>query len=302
MNYGFDNNKFYFEFSPANRPIGNLRQEAELRAREIFAIEGTKVLGLSGGIDSQITLHSFLSQGFSVNTVFFHTPGHNDHELNNVKFLDAKYSIKTEVITIDPYAHRDEIEQMSAELDIPGKYQLLQRAYAKHLPDDWHYIQNLQDPFVWVFATYKRYGFCQGYYSPEVSRIRAMESLNRKGQFILFGGTAEYLVAMIDNDIHRAGLASAQFFDGNGLAKANTELTTHDRWDYYLKPLVYANLWGNEIEYFPKSNGYERLEFLYLTNPEKSREHAICIPLPEFIEQIKSGTETKRFYENVPPI
>jgi len=300
MNYGFDNDKFYFEFSPANRPIGNLRQEAELRAREISAIEGTKVLGLSGGIDSQITLHSFLSQGFSVNTVFFHTPGHNDHELEYVKLLDSKYSIKTEIITINPFEHREEIEQMSIELDIPGKYQLLQRIYAKHLPSDWHYIQNLQDPFVWVYTNYDRYGFVQGYYSPEVSRMRAMASLNRTGQFILFGWTAEYLISMVDNDIHRAGLASARFFDGNGLTKPNTHLTTDDRWDYYLKPLVYANLWGNELDYFPKSNGYERLDFLHLTNPAKSRQHAIVIPYRELIDQVKSGSETKRYYENVP--
>ena len=78
-------------------------------------------------------------------------------------------------------------------------------------------------------------------------------------------------------------------------------LTTGDRWDYYLKPLVYAHLWGNELEYFPKSNGYEQIDFLHIETPGKTRQHAIVIPLPEFLNQIKSGTETKRYYENVPP-
>ena len=65
MHWGFDeNNKFYVEHASCTRPAGDLREESDRRARDIYLNNPSKImLCLSSGLDSQIALVSFLKQG-----------------------------------------------------------------------------------------------------------------------------------------------------------------------------------------------------------------------------------------------
>jgi len=74
MKYGFDNGKFYIDYQSCMNGHGNMREESDRRAVEI-AEQGNKcMLGLSGGLDSQSVLHSFVTQDIPLETAFLIYP------------------------------------------------------------------------------------------------------------------------------------------------------------------------------------------------------------------------------------
>ena len=77
IQYGRDDNDFYIEFKSKSREVGNIRQEFEIRARQLYEENDNIVLGISGGLDSQVMMHSFFSQGLNVKTSFMYVPNCN---------------------------------------------------------------------------------------------------------------------------------------------------------------------------------------------------------------------------------
>jgi len=88
IQYGRDDNDFYIEFKSKSREVGNIRQEFEIRARQLYEQKDNIVLGISGGLDSQVMMHSFLCQGLNVKTSFLYMPGYNDNEYECIKILE----------------------------------------------------------------------------------------------------------------------------------------------------------------------------------------------------------------------
>lgn len=296
MNYGFDNDKFYVEFVSCSRPVGNMKQESDRRALEIAEQGSRLVLCLSAGIDSQSVLHSFYTQGIPLETVFFYMPGYNDYEYNNLQVVIEKYGIKCDIIDLDPIAIKDQV-LADVETYRLSSNQAIQKAFISLLPDDVDIIQMVHDPFVKVSPTGQFYYF-QGYHDPEISKIRLHEALNRKGKFIAYGQTSEFLYSILNDDVYKAALYTHKYFDGNGLKKEHAELDTLDRWDYYIKPIIYGKYWKDELIYFPKFGGWENVP--YTVGNKWFRQNGVAIPYFEFLEFLNSGTgNTKRYYENV---
>ena len=105
-------------------------------------------------------------------------------------------------------------------------------------------------------------------------------------------------LSIIGDDIFKAALISAKYFDGNNVIHPNKDLKTVDRWDFYIKPLLYGKYWGNALSYFPKYAGFETVEYLH--GNANFKKHAVGIPYDKLIEFIKTpGAITKRFYQNV---
>jgi hypothetical protein len=297
MIYGFDNGKFYIDFKSCERPHGNMKEESDLRARQLAETGSKFLLGFSGGLDSQSVLHSFHTQGIPLETALLYLPGYNDNEYEQVKFIDKKYGIKSHIVDLDPMAVKNEILEISEKHDIPGKNNILQAKFLSLLPDDYDFIQMVHDPFVYVSPSYNLY-YYQGYYLPEINRDRAFNMLERKGKHIFYGDTTEFLLSVIDDEIFRAAFIAAMYYDGNGLDLPDKKLKTFDRWDYYIKPLLYGKYWGDTLTYFPKYQGFENID--YLKGNPKTRKHGIAIPYYEFLNFLNTpGGQIKRFYENV---
>ena len=297
MIYGFDNGKFYIDFKSCERPHGNMKEESDLRAKQLAETGSKFMLGFSGGLDSQSVLHSFYTQGIPIETAFLYLPGYNDNEYEQVQFIDKKYGIKTHIVDLDPMTVKDEILEISEKHDMPGKNNILQAKFLSLLPDDYDFIQMVHDPFVYVSPTYNLY-YYQGYYLPEINRHRAFERLGRKGKHIFYGDTTEFLLSVIDDEIFKAAFVAARYYDENGLDLPGKKLKTFDRWDYYIKPLLYGKYWGDSLTYFPKYQGFENID--YLKGNPKIRVHGIAIPYYEFLTFLNTpGGQIKRFYENV---
>lgn len=298
MKYGFDNGKIYIDLVSSRGRCGTMREESERRARDIVKLNDKNLLCLTGGLDSQSVLHSFHTQGIPLETVFLYLPTYNDNEFEQVKIIDKKYGIKTQIIDFDPMSCKDEIEQLSIDLDIVGKNHLLQRKFVSLLPTNYNVIQCMHDLFVYISPTNNRY-FCQGFHSNECSRQRALDSLNRIGKNIIYEDTPEYTLSILDDDIFKSALYSAKYFDENNASIPDANLKTTDRYEYYIKPLLYGKYWKDELIYFPKYKGFEKIKYLNEKN-SKTRKHMISVPYDELVSFLKTpGSITKRYYENV---
>lgn len=299
MNFGFENDKFYIELTSRSRAVGTMREESDRRARELAEqYSGNFLLGNSGGLDSQSVIHSFVTQGIPLETAFLHLPRYNDNELEQVRIIDKKYNLTTEIISLDPYEIKDEIISTAEALDIPAKNNVLQRKFLSMLPEHYNFIQMVHDPFVYVHPNYSKLSYLQGFYLPEIARTRAFASLERSGANIFYGNSEEFLLSIIGDDVYKGALLASRYFDESGLTHPNKYLKTVDRWDMFIKPILYGKYWGDELTYFPKYAGFETVDYLH--GNSKFKQHAVAIEYFELLDFLRTpGAITKRFYANV---
>jgi hypothetical protein len=236
-------------------------------------------------------------------------PGYNDIEYNRIPLVEKQWGIKIQIIDMDimklepkiiSYANKERMNPIT----------VVHRFFAQMLPDDIDLVQIIHDPFVYI-STKKELYYYQRYNSPELSRQRAIDSLGRAGKFIAFGDTIEFLYSILNDDVFKGAFYSNEYFDGNGLIKPGFDihLKTSDRWDYYIKPIIYGKYWHDELLYFPKFGGWENIPFMNgiytgetLENDgEKwSREHGIMMKYWNLLEHLGNiNGPTKRFYKNL---
>jgi hypothetical protein len=300
MKYGFEGDRFFLDLESCSRPHGTFREEHERRAQDIAAASNNIWLSLSGGVDSQSMLHSFMLLGVPVTCAFMHLPGYNDNEYDQIKILDKKYGgLKLEIVTFDVQAIEREVVYEGIRRDMPTLINILQRKFLSALPGDCDLVQQAHDPFVWINPESRNSYYYQGYYLPEISRARMFESVKRTGRVFFWGDTPEMLASILDDEIYRSAVYTSEYFDGNGAIIEGKYLRTVDRWDYYIKPLVYGKYWKDELIYFPKFAGTEKIN--YISGNEKFKKHAVVIPYFKFLDFLNSNDgHTERFYENVP--
>jgi len=308
MIYGFEDNKFYIDMPTISRTVNNMRDENDQRALEIAQSVDKITLGMSTGIDSQAMLHSFVTQDIPVECVFLYTPGYNDIEYNRIPQIEERWGIKVQILDLDIMKYEDEIvEYCNNEHMSP--INSVHRLFLKQLPESCNLVQMIHDPFVYV-STKKELYYYQWYNSPEISRPRANEGLNRSGKYIAYGDTIEFLYSILNDDIFKGAFYSNQYFDGNGLERPGVDihLKTSDRWDYYIKPIIYGKYWRDELIYFPKFGGWEHFPFMRdgytkLNQDYKlawPREHGIMMKYWKLLEHMGNvNGPPKRYFENL---
>lgn len=303
MNYGFDETgKYWVEFKSSSRPVGNMREEHERRAREIADSSDNIWISLSGGVDSQAMLHSFHLLGKPVQCLFMHLPGYNDNEYEQVKILEQKYKFKANIVSFDIMSMEEEIVSLSDSSNVLNRAHVLQSRMLKYIPDDCDYLQMNHDPFVWVNPQTGKSFYFHGYHRPETARARMFEMMGRSGRNIFWGDTPEFLCSILNDSVFKGAIHTARYFDQSGLSHPTKFLTTVDRWDMFIKPIIYGKYWQDELIYFPKFAGSENVSFLKgYSKPMFEREHAVIVPYFEFCDFLKRGDgSTWRISANVP--
>lgn len=292
---GLDPNDFFVEIDSANSVVGNFREESEKRARYITDNVTRPVIAVSSGVDSQIVVHSFYSQGLNIESAFLYMPGYNDTEYKQLNLLCSKYGIKPMIVELDPYKIKDEIFQLASEFDISYTH-AIQRKFFEALPADANIIQGIAGPdFV---KKEGKFFYLESYYSFEVSKVRAFKSLGRKTNIISWERNSEILLSILQDDAIKSFLYTYDYFINNGLTyKDNQKVSVIDMWDLYIKPLVYARHWKNELEYFPKLQGIENIDYIMTAKKNPYSEKCILIPYRELLDLLRSNNETKKFKE-----
>lgn len=298
ITHGFENNKFYIDYRSCSRAAGNMREEHERRAKEIAEDSSKLCVCLSSGVDSQSILHSFYNLGVDFETAFLYLEGYNDNELEQLRILEKKYNITTNIVELDILKIMPYIELENTRVDTSIKNSILQREFVKQLPDYWDVVQMPHDPFVYVNPDSGNSYFYLGYYSPELSRERAFESMSRKGKYYFWCESPEFTLSILSDETFQAAIHTARYFDGNEVTHPNKYLQTVDRWDYYIKPLIYGKYWKDELIYFPKYGGVEKIP--NFSGNTLMRKHATVTPYFDLINFLKQPEQTMRIYENVP--
>jgi hypothetical protein len=296
INFGFEQDKFYIQYDSCDRLVGNLRQEFELRARELHNLNRKLILGLSAGLDSQSVLHSFFSQGLNIDCAFLYQPGYNDIEYKNIKFLEKKYGFKTMVVDIDPIKERERVMHLHQHLTLPPN-QILHMIFLERLPKDASILQGIHGP---DFLRYNDEWYVfESANSFEISRLRAFLTVERNGKILGFERTPEILLSLLNDDIVTAFLYAHRYIENNKLIYQNGEsIPKIDYWDLYLKPFFYGKYWKDEIEYFPKYQGCENIDYIVNGPKNQYTKNLVAIPYHDLINFLRSGDKKKKvFYE-----
>lgn len=304
MNFDIDpiTSKFYVEHTACTRHIGTLKEESDVRAYDIHnANPGKVMLCLSAGLDSQMALVSFLRQGIPVECSFLRLGGFNDNEYQNLKVLESKWGFKAHIIYIDPNQRREEIEHLKGILGVHGNH-CIQHLFVKELPGDYDVVQVLHDPWIMTNPKSGVHYLYQSYYDPEIARHRALSAIERTGSIVMFGDSSEYLLSSINDDLFHNFLHSWIYYKQNGFRlSSNVPVPDILRYEYYIKPMLYAKHWKDELVYFPKFSGYENIDWLTKEVRSLRRERECYIPYHSLISHLQSGVGVHRFYQAPDP-
>ena len=283
MKFGRDNRGCYIEYNQCQWAVGNLREEYNRRAKDIISLSEKLILGISSGVDSQAALRSFMDQGIDIETAFLYMPGYNDNEYQNLKELEHAWQFKSHIIDIDPMACKEEVLNISKELNIPP-FQILHRKFLSQLPDV-NFLQGGDGPLI-TFIDRVAY-FYEGYNTYEMSRKRAGETLGRKAEYFLFDKTSEMVVSAVKDEIMTAFINAHGLYTKQGVRNI-------DWWDTFIKPMYYGKYWGKDLIYFPKFAGAENIDYV-IHGPEHAyRKDHILVPVNQLLADLQ--TTGARYY------
>jgi len=297
-----DNNSFCVEYTSCPAPVGNMRQEVE-KACTRLASEGKIMISLTGGLDSQVLLHTFHTLGLPYQCAFLYYPGSNETELNNVRILEKKYGFNCTVIDIDPYVFQSEVEALAIESGIPPEHHLMKK-FLTQLPTDIDLLQGIES-FDFAFRDGKVYCL-ESWNSIEIASQRALQQVPRSGKILSVdrrGENNDLALSMLADDIVSGYIHSVEYIKGNGLVRADTGLAPvlPTPWEYYVKPILFGKYWGNELEYFPKY--ISPVNIPYIMKPTNHlfrhayRKQHVLIERMELIEHLSDwgSNKTKKY-------
>lgn len=272
MKYGLDEHgKFYVEYTACGRPIGSVRQEMETACAKV-AQNADILIHLSGGLDSQVLIHTFHTLGLDYEAAFLHHPGYNDTELEQVNTLERKYGFKCIIVTMDPDAHRSNAEEFTLNTGIPPEHYLM-NLFTEQLPSGVDILQGIDSPDL-VFRDDGRCYCLEAWTTIALARMRSLEQVQRKGRIITIDRRAEFnefALAYLSDPIVEGYINSIVYTFGNGLVEKETgrppDMPFY--WEYFVKPLIFGTHWKNELEYFPKFSSQREID--WICNPSDAR-------------------------------
>jgi len=276
MEYGLDNKKeFYVDYTSCTRPVGNMRDEMEIActnlAEEADARDTHVTISLSSGLDSQVLLHTFYSCGLPYSTAFCHWPGYNDNERSNIDSLDTKYNNETQIVTINPDEHKEEVNKLAVKTGIPAEHHLM-KMFLEQLPSEVDILQGIES-FDFIFRNKKTYCM-ESWTAIEVASQRALRQVDRTGKILAIDRRAsfnEFTLALLNDPIVEGYCKSIRYIVGNGLVekKSGEAPPLIFSWEYYVKPLLYGLYWKDELELFPKDVSANNID--WIMNPSDNR-------------------------------
>ena len=290
------------EYTSCPEPIGNVRQEME-KACLRLASEGSVMISLSGGLDSQVLLHTFHTLGLPYKAAFLYHPGVNDIELHQVQILEQKYKFKCTIIEMDPYKDKERYLQLSIESGFPPEH-LLMRDFVSQLPDDMDILQGIES-YDFVFKDGRCYCL-ESWNAIEIASQRALRELPRSGKIVAIDRRApfnEFALAYLSDSVVTGYLNALPYIRGNGLVEKETcePPPLIFSWEYYVKPIIFGMYWKNELEYFPKFASPLHIDYMVnISDPRlghKFNEKLVPIERNELISHLSDwgSNKTKRY-------
>lgn len=280
-----------------SRPVGNLREECEQKARDLYKENDKIMLGLSGGLDCQVVLHSFVTQSIPIKCAFLYLKGCNNFELNNVLALQKKYNLDLEIVELDPDSLKEQVLKEYEETGIPP-YQLMHKHFLSLLPDEYTFIQGLDGPDLVKRSPNNQWYVLQTANSFVNSRVRGLEMLPRKGRIVSWEKSPEILYSILTDKVLKAYMSAHSNIVNNQLSYENDKpIPLIDHFDLYMKPIMYGIYWQDELEYFHKYQGPEEVSWIMNTKWHQYDKNVLYMPYDEVINILSTPGMSKTYYE-----
>ncbi len=290
--YEHTDDQFTLTIPPATHSL-NFRDACVYRAKELADALANPVMSLSGGLDSQIVLHSFYEQGIKLDCIFRHFPGYNDNELANILTLQKKYGFKFTKLEMNPAEYKEEMLEEFRSTGLQPN-QLLYKKFYSMFPDDLDIVQGLDGPNIYRHTTNRKLYYFESYNSFEFVRRRAVNLLNRQGKFISFEKNSNVLLSIFNEELVDHFCHTYDYFLHNQVEGVKII----DMWDVYLKTFIYYKHWKNELEYFPKYQGPEGIEWIMNGPRHEYAKKMISIEVNHLVEHLSAGNESTIFTSN----
>lgn len=287
--YEYVNDQFILHIQPASHSL-NFREACVYRAKELADNLSNPVMSLSGGLDSQIVLHSFYEQGIKLDCVFRHFPNYNDNELANILILKKKYGFNLTTIKMNPGEYKEEILSEYRQTGLQPN-QLLYKKFYSLLPSNLDIVQGLDGPNIYRHIKDNRLYYFETYNSFEFTRRRALNLLGRQGKFISFEKNSNVLRSIFAEESMEIFCETYDYFANNQVSGVKVI----DFWDVYIKPYIYFKYWKKELEYFPKYQGPEGIDWIMNGPRHEYTKKIIYMDLEHLKTHLESGTQEKTF-------
>jgi hypothetical protein len=291
--YSLDEGQFALHLNPATQTSHNFYEACMYRAKEIYDSVNNPVLGLSGGLDSQLVLNCLYSQGLKIDCIFRYYKGYNDIELHNISILEKKYGFKTTIVEFEPSKIKEEIMLEYNATGIPPN-QLVYKKFISELPDDLDILQGLDGPNIIKHKDTVYY--LESYNSFEFSRRSAIDSMNRVGKFVSFEKTSNILLSILKEEVFQSFMYAYDYFNSHDFIKNHSYLI--DYWDLYVKVHLYYKYWKDELVYFPKYQGPEGIDWIMNGPKNNYRKNMILIPVPKLLNTLNSNSGYEKFVQS----
>lgn len=297
MILNFENDKFSVSFHPCKDVCTDIRNQSikyAISLKEQY--NDNLALSLSSGLDCQLVLHSFYESGIDLKCIFLYLPGYNDTESEQISILEKKYNFRCEIIEINVDKNKDAILNLSKTYNI-HPWQIVFYYYFLKINDNYNLIKGLGGPdFIRVEDKFK---LIESYNSVETSKIRAYILANKKNNLICWEKNDSILLSLLKDSILQHYFYSYNYYEKTHLRISNrskSKISPIHRWDLFLKPFVYADHWGEELEYFPKVVGCEKIDFIAEYAEHNYRENLVCIDVLDLVDHLENGVNVKTFF------
>ncbi len=299
MSYGFDDkNNFYIDVNPLARTVGSPREEFAERANSILKTYDNCILSFSGGTDSQATYLAFKDAGKDIPCAFMRMKGYNDNEYQNVKACIDKWKINVTFVDLDPYKLKEKILKESNQYKIPPN-QILHSIFLEQISDKLTWIEGFNGPDPYVHKG-KHY-ILESANSVEYARLRAYKQRNKRHTVVGFEKDEHLLASILMEDTLTSVCNAWDYYNIPGLVYDGEEpISIINYWDLFIKPTFYGKNWGNDLLYFPKYQGCEKIDFIANGMIHNYRENHMFIEINELLDHLLNGTKIKRYVQRNP--
>jgi hypothetical protein len=172
--------------------------------------------------------------------------------------------------------------------------QIIYKKFIQQLPDDLDILQGLDGPN--IIKNKDTIYYLESYNSFEFTRRQAIDSLERKGKFVSFEKTSNILLSIIKEDIYQTFMHAYDYFNSHDFIKNHTYLI--DYWDLYVKVYIYHKYWKNDLEYFPKYQGPEGIDWIINGPKNNYKKQMILISMPSLDDHLIGDYGYKKFVQS----
>jgi hypothetical protein len=294
VNYcGYDNEKFFVEWSPCDYLPLNVRDAWEYRARELYKQYPNLILGISSGVDCQAILYSFLIQDIPIKTAFFYMKGYNDEEFEQLKQLEQKMNFETTfVIECDPMIVKDAVIAESKKNGHTPYDPFMKKHFINMLPADYAFIYGYNGPNIYVKNGVRYLIECPG----DLSVLRTGVFKYNERAVVNWEHDSAIMYSILTNEYVNRLMTAFDYYSNIDSENGDDRIPWYGYWDTYIKCMVYASQWGDSLIYFPKLSGLEKIDYIMHGPLFNYRDNLVVIKQQELLDFFKSKEQRKRFY------